>query len=69
MIHLNKDKKRQESCCMNLLFYPGLDSVDLERGYDEVKGATGKAIKDLSKHHKDIYLKVKFFFQATKGCS
>lgn len=51
---------------MNLLFYPGLDSVDLERGYNEVKGATGKAIKDLCKHHKDIYLKVKFFFRRLK---
>ena len=48
---------------MNLLFYPGLDSADKQGGYDEINGAVGKAIKDLSRHHQEIFFRVKSFFE------
>lgn len=54
---------------MNLKFYPGLENVDFENGYDNKKGAVGKELKDLSKRYQDIFLRVKTFFKKLKDSS
>ena len=49
---------------MEFIFFPDPQSYDSQRGeFKDQIGDVGKEIKDLSKHHRDLYLRVKTFLE------
>ncbi len=49
---------------MEFIFFPDPQSYDPQRGeFKDQTGDVGKEIKDLSKRHRDLYLRVKTFLE------
>lgn len=52
---------------MEFVFFPDPQSYNPQRGeFKDQAGDVGKDIKDLSKHHRDLYLRVKTFLEALR---
>jgi hypothetical protein len=52
---------------MEFIFFPDPQIYNPQRGeFKDQVGDVGKEIKDLSKHHRDLYLRVKTFLEALR---